>query len=410
MTLYHDIPASRGVENALKRARQMTDFRWTPVKPMSVGWYRYNADGTGQRQNDFTPAWLPRTGLNYSSVRIHETFVGFAVSFETFASAVVNPHSVLYTKPQHELGEGMYAYYGTVCSAFASYVFDMPFPMPVRYWPIRPGVRPVDSTELENLQLCDMLVGPDHIAVITDIRRDENGKVRFVTVSEAVRPFCTVTAFTPAEFRKCWLEAQYKVYRYEKIDEVTYTPSPFIPLEGEPEPEESLINTSLLPDFGNKANYEPGETVELDVLEPNWNEVVISGADDLHLPITDGKAVFDPVKPGFYTAYCIDGGEQSRSVEFCVTAAELQFDKAVYENGEPVTMRFTVTSEGDEPLGWVVKNGTHNLRQRGEFTAEDKAAGEVVLPALEPGDYFMFSVIRNRFGTYKSKTASLRIL
>ena len=30
--LYHDIPKSIGVENALKRARQMLDIRWIPIE------------------------------------------------------------------------------------------------------------------------------------------------------------------------------------------------------------------------------------------------------------------------------------------------------------------------------------------------------------------------------------------
>ena len=31
MQLYHDIPKSQGVANAIKRARQMVELEWTPL-------------------------------------------------------------------------------------------------------------------------------------------------------------------------------------------------------------------------------------------------------------------------------------------------------------------------------------------------------------------------------------------
>ena len=34
MQLYYDKPVSKGVENALKRAKQMVELKWTPVRRM----------------------------------------------------------------------------------------------------------------------------------------------------------------------------------------------------------------------------------------------------------------------------------------------------------------------------------------------------------------------------------------
>ncbi len=36
MLLYHDIPSSRGVENALRRAKQMAEVQYTPVKKLRL--------------------------------------------------------------------------------------------------------------------------------------------------------------------------------------------------------------------------------------------------------------------------------------------------------------------------------------------------------------------------------------
>ena len=45
MMLYSDKPISKGVENALKRAKQMVELKWTPVKRMPSSMiYRDAAD------------------------------------------------------------------------------------------------------------------------------------------------------------------------------------------------------------------------------------------------------------------------------------------------------------------------------------------------------------------------------
>ena len=36
MTLTYDIPASRGMENVLKRAAQLVELRWSPASPLKT--------------------------------------------------------------------------------------------------------------------------------------------------------------------------------------------------------------------------------------------------------------------------------------------------------------------------------------------------------------------------------------
>ena len=77
--LYHDVPKSKGMENALKRARQMLDICWVPVKKFPSG-VVVDAEA-GTKADTWLKANRPQKGLPYSSVRIYEKYVGFNVSF-----------------------------------------------------------------------------------------------------------------------------------------------------------------------------------------------------------------------------------------------------------------------------------------------------------------------------------------
>jgi len=110
MNLYHDQPSSAGVANALKRAKQLVEFRWTPVNPFPAGQSIHKEYGSTARVDLFLLPWRPCQGITYSSVRKTEKYVGLNVSLETYATAIANPRIVIYTRPQHELGRSMWNY------------------------------------------------------------------------------------------------------------------------------------------------------------------------------------------------------------------------------------------------------------------------------------------------------------
>lgn len=402
MKLYHDTPVSQGVENALKRARQLAEFNWVPVDYIPSG--MIFSTPTGKQYVDaYLPPYRPQQGMIYSSVRKHEKFIGFNVSPETYVTALSNPNSVLYTRPQHGMGRSMFSYYGTVCSSFVSYVLDLPFRLPCSRWPSHPGVEEIPYTAPEVLQLGDIVLNPKtHIAIITDLQRDVSGQVHTITVSESTPPQCVVTTFTPEQFRGSWLNRGFRIFRYEKIHAVTYTPDPFIPLEGDPYPECPAINRDFMTDLGNKANYMPGEAVEFSVFAPRWTEIRMEGPETCTLPVTDGKAVFTPNAPGFYTACCTDGAETSQPLEFCVTAGQAETDGS--------TVTFSGFPAEDRILGCIVHDPQHFLRDSVYFTAEEIAAGQSRLNELAPGSYYVFVLARNRFGVYKTPNCQFQIV
>lgn len=398
MKLIHDQPENQGVANALKRAKQISDLRWVPVRQFPLT--------SAYAPKMWSAARRPRIGVPYSGVRIHEKFVGFNVSLETFMTAMQNPNSVLYTKPQQNMGAGMAAYYGSVCAVFVSYALDMPYRVPTAEWPDEPYVERVDDSDLDNLRLCDILVCRNvHVALITDIARDENGHVQWITVSEEARPLCRVEAYTAPEFRRAWLddpEEPYFVIRLKDFSHVTYTPSPYVPLEGDPELPLPEVNTAFLPDFGDKFNCEAGEKVSFTVFESGWDEIVATDPEGktIRLPVENGTAAFTPMTPGRYTAVCRSGGRESKPVSWYVTDMILLQEKTVYAAGEPI--RVTLSNPAGEPaFAYNISTEMYRSVKNGFFD-RPTAHGELELPGRAPGSYRAFVVARNEYGAYRS--------
>ena len=403
MQLYHDKPVSQGVENALKRAKQMVEIKWTPVRRMAASTIYRDINEVRRDVDTFFSACRPQKGVNYSSVRCHEKFVGDNVLFETYITALANPRSVMYTRSQHGQGRAMSGFYGTVCTSFAAYVFNQPVRFPSDTWSTMPDVTEVDSSELENLQLCDAVLKPGHIAIITGIQRDVDGKVRVVTISESVSPLCIAKDYTPEEFRGCWLASGYRVYRYAGVHDVPYTPDPFVPVEGDPCMERPAINTVLQPDYGNKGNYMLGDTVELDIMEEGWTSMEITGPEAAVLPMEeDLKVTFRPSVSGYYTACCVKDGKKSPLVEFRVTDLVIRGDKTVLRKGDTLEISFA-TEHGDKALGWIIQSPGHGWRQAGFLSDEERATGRTEITVdVAPGENYVFVMAEGAFGRYRS--------
>ena len=409
MNLYHDIPKSAGVENALKRARQMTDICWTPVERFPAGMGTAGLPGEPKVRRDFHYApWRPQTGMIYSSVRREEKYVGYNVSIETFMTALDNPKSVLYTRSYHgdEAIKNMHSYYGIVCSCFASYVCGFPYRTPCARIAQLPGMAEVATDPLENLELCDLVLKPTaHVAVVTDILRDAEGTVHRITVSESTRPLCVAKEYTALQFRKYWLESGYRVHRYAGIHEQTYEPSPYVYVEGDPVTELPPVNTALMSIFGDKANTRLGEAVEFTVFEQDWEAVEVTDADGAvtRLPIDGDAAVFTPKKAGFYTAACVREGAESQKVHFAVTDSTVAVSAPTVTRGSKLQLTFR-TDAPEKPFLYVI-NRVENCgeQQRGYFTAAEMAEGRTEITVnAPPGSCYVYTVARNAYGFYAS--------
>ena len=415
MKLYHDNPASKGAENALKRAKQMVGAHYTPLRQLPISVTLYDSKGGKQYVESMCTAGFPLTGMVYSSVRRVEKYLGFNVSLETFYSALSNPNSVLYNRMIEGTGQNVHCWYGIVCSCFVSYVLDFPYRTPCIRIPDIEGMEKLSWNSYDELQLLDVVLDVmHHVAIITDIERDADGHVRYITVSESVLPYCRATRFTPAEFKAYWLDDpthSYELYRYKNLDKITYTPSPFSPVEGDP-CAEAVINRTLMTDFGNKANYILGQDpVELSVFDPAFTTVAVTDPDGetKQYPVKDGKVVLKPEKPGFYSACCVSGDKKSPAVEWCMIDLTFTTDKTSYRAGEPVKIRFR-NSAKDALRAWQFNQRvTDRGMEGGHFTGLG-CEGEITVPApKKTGPAELYLIARNDYGFYGSARLPLEV-
>ena len=417
MDFIHDKPRSQGVINACKRARQMVELRWTPVREIPCSYKIRTPEGKRQIDGMLAP-WRPRCGIVYSGVRRHEKYVGFNVSFETFATAVANPNSVLYTRSLHGEGKNTSAYYGNVCSAFVSYALDWPYMVTCAEIPFVKGVSEVDTTDLDVLQLCDIVLNASsHVVIITDILRDENGKIHTITVSESTLPLCITTPFSAEAFRQFYLNrGGYKVYRYDGVDAVSYTPTPYVRQEGDPEVEPEAFPV-LMTNFGNKANcLKSVDAVELSIFEADWDMVEVTLPDGTisKYPVVDGKVNVDSGDVGFHSACCIkEGNKRSHSVQWCVVDVAVTTDKKVYKKNEPIHVTFSSAAAEDRAIACLVKNKGDYNRKRWWLSEEEASAGKLIIEQNErmrqSGELSVEIVFQNQYGKYTSRRAFFTI-
>ena len=221
----------KGKLNAIKKAYQLTEFPFVPT-------------GVIERNEGYDP-YYPNflyNGMIYSSVKETGTGVPGAVSFYTFSTAVRNPRSKLYTEhvnepPYH--GTNCRAYYGTVCSSLVSYALGL-----------KPGYGSCDfvDSELmedigyekpEDIEVGDVLWNQSHVAIITDILRDNDNMVQMVEISEAVQKGCRSLQYVRDRFHQIITSgasnSYEKVIRYRKFEDNTnYESFPeFVPVAGE---------------------------------------------------------------------------------------------------------------------------------------------------------------------------------
>lgn len=257
----HDAPETQGVINVVKRARQLTDIVYNPVADLPAQEDKYQSD------NYKILAGTECIGMKYSSVRIEQLYVPQAVSFETFMTAIANPNSYLYTK--QSTVPNSKTYYGAVCSTFVAYCYGIDDVIPTtisfsRY----PGFTelPEYMQNAGSMKIGHMLNNAgSHIAIVTDIIRDFNGRIQLVEMSDAWHPFMRRRMLTPAQIQTGYFDIGFKLYRYDYIDAVPYIATPWVSVDDEPTVTPT-VNNYLSPRRGNEANWRSSEAVEIDVL------------------------------------------------------------------------------------------------------------------------------------------------
>ena len=382
-----DTPWCEGAKNVLLRFEQMVKLTYTPLAPIA------------QNISPIGPG-ATVTGIPYSSSRPEALYVPNNVSFYTFLTALQNPNSYIYTV---DLGAEPYynqngrTYYGAVCSTAAAYALDILTNYSTHQWADIPGMTPLADTDPENLRLCDTIVGKGHVVMVTGIRRAPNGSVVALSVSEAAGRNVHAYVYTPESFSALYPAADYTYCRYDKVESVPYTPSPFVAVGDEVAVPVDLT-LPLIPRKGDCSNWLLGSVVEIDVMDGTGYDTVVvyrDGTEHMTLPLTELISL-ELEKPGYYTAALRGEAGESEPCSFAIIDAQ---SAATVDADGTVTVHFS--SSMGEPL-WVQwaseANGTVHVT---ELTAEEAAAG-VALCRYQSGTYKIRVAFRTEYGIIHS--------
>lgn len=312
----HTKPTTEAEEIVLARARMLTDFRWTPLRDVPT--YTIQ-DGHG-----VIPAGTKVTGFPYSSTEATDKFIAENVSFETFLSVIPNPDSTLYQVGHGAIGRSNY---GIVCNGFVRYVFGIPYRVNTQCWHTLPGMRVVAKKEqytVDDMRLCDVLHafndGRNHVALITDIIKDDNGEIVGVEVSEGVAPVCKRETYTPEVYYEKY--RPFALWRYDLINEIPPLNQKDVDIL---KSGLEKVTPKITVDNGNKSNYFKGEEIIISVYEEQPDVVqILSGEKIVQEFKTNGRAFFlCELSVGYYKVRLKNAGEYA---EFCVVGPKIQHE------------------------------------------------------------------------------------
>ena len=313
--LISSLPKTKAQEDALRRARQLSDFKWTPIRDVP--------SYTRTEGNIIFRAGEELTGLPYSSVEREDRFITENVSFESFLSSIPNPYSKLY-----QVGHGEYgtANFGVVCNGFVRYALGIQRRVGTKCFMSIPGMNTVAKREeytVDDIELLDVLYaygsGKNHVILITDILRNEAGKIVQLELSEATRPLCVRRLYSVEKFYE--IAKPYDLCRYAYIEN--------IPRLDEAE-DDMLWNSHIekvtpriTVDNGNRSNYLEGDEVLLSVSSDKSDVVELFCGDELHSSRQVGASAIISLelKRGYYTARLKEDGSE---VHFCVNKASVE--------------------------------------------------------------------------------------
>lgn len=308
------VPQNDGALSAIKRARQMTDVLWKPVATLHrcsmVTPHEYGVEPAKWFFDKFVGG-VEYRGLPYSS----RNWIGNEISFGAVVTASAKDNSIMITGTS-PLNHDTSTFYGTVCTTLVSYALDIPIISSAKYADATPptGFKIIQRieengafTDLDGLKLCDVLAVSSHVALVTDIRRDGEGHVTDIEVSESTKygnlqwhkqgglygGVCRRKWWTLAAFRK-WFRI-FDIRRYDALDTVTYTPNPYVPLPGEGDMPDSA-DMSCIPEYGHmhRIVLDDGETADYKIItdDPAKQDNYNSDPFD-HLYITKDGESFD---------------------------------------------------------------------------------------------------------------------
>lgn len=412
--LVHDVPENEGTANLIKRAYQMTMINYEALADIPFYGSRVMAEGS------------TRNGIPYSSVRPENLYVPQSVGFEAFMTALLNPNSYVYTKELDIPNYYGHTYYGSVCSAFVAWCYQIEDVIPTTIsFSHYDGFNelPSDQQNWKYIKLGDMLNKPgSHIVIVTDILRNRFGEIAYIELSEetdAVNAVARSKLYTRDIIQTRYNQG-YRIYRYDYIADIEYTPTPWVHVEPF-ETEEPIVNANIISRRGNKVNYPAGDTVVIDIIEQgSYTGYALEniGAGETTTGSISGATIsLASLDPGQYRLR-LTGDGNSDYIYFDVistvgTKYETQASRKVKVTpsttlGTPSSVIFCGSNPG--------KSAFMAVTDFHVFTAEEIAQGYAIVnaPATDsdnaPGDvWYMRCMYKTEYGLYSGSFCSVPV-
>ena len=400
--LVADVPQNEGVQNAILTARQFTDIKWTPLADVP-GLYLDISVTPSVRSYKSHKKGCRQTGITYDSGIGFKYQAGKSAIFDTFATALLNPNSVMYTVDRYDADSRpkQAAYYGISCSKMVQSCWDTPAIVDSSQISRLPGITLIAEPgqySLEDIQLGDGVLNPQvHCTIVTGIFRDSKGAAKAIEISESTTVLggrCIRRTFSESEFYSYF--ATYGLYRYEHIDKVRYKKARYIDLDdGITAPYDIPIGIRE----GSYVNVSKNATLKADVDSTKWVTLhdVVGGTDNTS-PITGDEINLPTGTTGYHEVYPEDaGGNRGNSSYYFVP----QYSASASVDGGNVTVTWTSNAPvialvftKDNPT-----TNTHFVRifeDTGTFTAE-----------IPSGDTKCYLIYESEYGQYTGSTMLL---
>ena len=221
---------SPGVRNIVKRACQLTDIVWTPLRNIE-GWKNYSG-------NRFL-AGRSYTGLPYAQPHRSGSYVPWQTSLTEFLRQVANPDSAMYSaQAVSQVQKNPGPYYACECSAFVSWAWGLPQRETTH---TLPQYSTVIGGSISNLQVGDCLnLEGKHARLVTDITYDAHGSLTGIEICEETPPAARriwyregSSSHPLTELQTDFLDKGYVILRSKTRDLVGYSHSCAVPLAGD---------------------------------------------------------------------------------------------------------------------------------------------------------------------------------
>ena len=223
----HTLPLTVSQENVVLRARQQLEIRWTPL-----------ADIIGWRGNTIYRAGVTYRGIPYAQPVSRGAYIPWNASLSTFAAAVRDPNSVMYTSfSYHGTHATRAPFFGADCSSFVSWSLQQPHRTHTGTFPNHAHRI---AQNINAVQVGDVFNSTGHNLIVTRVEYHQNGNLAAVEIMEQTIPLpqhrrfgvAGNTGATQAGSLQTLIDRTFgrgfALYRSNTINNVTFTPDPAV--------------------------------------------------------------------------------------------------------------------------------------------------------------------------------------